>query len=40
MDKRVVGTLMGIAGMLLWFMPWTEFTLGEMAFYRTGSVVV
>ena len=37
MDKRVVGTLMGITNMLLWFMPWTEFTLGEMAFYRTGS---
>jgi len=37
MDKRVVGTLLGIAGMLLWFMPWTEFSMGNMDFYRTGS---
>ena len=37
MDKRVVGTLLGIAGMLLWFMPWTEFSMGDMDFYRTGS---
>ena len=27
MDKRVIGTLLGIAGMLLWFMPWTEFSM-------------
>ncbi|MBS0348022.1 MAG: hypothetical protein JSR69_16355 [Proteobacteria bacterium] len=39
MDKRVVGTLLGIAGMLLWFMPWTEFSMGDMDFYRTGSHV-
>ena len=37
MDKRVVGTLLGIAGMLLWFMPWMEFSMGDMDFYRTGS---
>ena len=37
MDKRVVGTLLGIAGVLLWFMPWMEFSMGEMDFYRTGS---
>lgn len=29
MDKRVVGTLQGIAGMLLWFMPWMEFSMVE-----------
>jgi hypothetical protein len=37
MDKRVVGTLLGIAGMLLWFMPWMAFSMGDMDFYRTGS---
>jgi hypothetical protein len=37
MDKRVVGTLLGIAGMLLWFMPWMAFSMGEMDFHRTGS---
>jgi hypothetical protein len=37
MDKRVVGTLLGIAGVLLWFMPWMAFSMGEMDFYRTGS---
>lgn len=39
MDKRVVGTLLGIAGILLWFMPWTQFSMGEMEFARTGSHV-
>ena len=37
MDKRVVGTLLGIAVVLLWFMPWMEFSVGDMEFYRTGS---
>ena len=37
MDKRVVGTLLGIAGMLLWFMPWMAFSMGDMEFHRTGS---
>lgn len=37
MDKRVVGTLLGIAGMLLWFMPWTEFSMGDLAFYPYHS---
>ncbi|MDY0040972.1 MAG: hypothetical protein RBS57_11740 [Desulforhabdus sp.] len=39
MDKRIVGTLLGIAGILLWFMPWTQFSIGEMEFARTGSHV-
>ena len=37
MDKRVVGTLLGIAGVLLWFMPWMAFSMGEMEFHQTGS---
>jgi hypothetical protein len=39
MDKRVVGTLLGIAGVLLWFMPWMAFSMGDMDFHRTGSHV-
>lgn len=39
MDKRAVGTLLGIAGILLWFMPWAQFSMGEMAFAQTGSHV-
>lgn len=37
MDKRVVGTLLGIAGVLLWFMPWMAFSMGDMDFHQTGS---
>ena len=37
MDKRVVGTLLGIAGLLLWFMPWMAFSMGDMDFHQTGS---
>lgn len=37
MDKRVVGTLLGIGGMWLWFMPWRQFSIEAFDFYQTGS---
>ncbi len=37
MDKRVVGTLLGIGGMWLWFMPWRQFSIEAFDFNQTGS---